>query len=55
MAEDKSNGGVFAEALEINKDTVEERVTKIFPKLALDPSETDYRHGVAVLTYLRTT
>jgi DNA-binding NarL/FixJ family response regulator len=54
MAEGKSNPGI-AQELAINLGTVEKHVTNIFYKLGLDPTGTEHRRVLAVLTYLRNT
>jgi DNA-binding NarL/FixJ family response regulator len=52
MAEAKSNRGI-AETLVIGEAAVEKHVTNIFQKLDLDPTSTEHRRVLAVLTYLR--
>ena len=52
MAEGRSNHGI-AEALVLDPKTVEGHVTRIFSKLALEPTSEDHRRVLAVLTYLR--
>ena len=52
MAEGKSNRGI-AEALVVSQAAVEKHVTNIFQKLQLDPTDTDHRRVLAVLTYLQ--
>jgi DNA-binding NarL/FixJ family response regulator len=52
MAEGKSNHGI-AETLVITDAAVEKHVTGIFHKLGLDPTPTDHRRVLAVLTFLR--
>ncbi len=54
MAEGKSNSGI-AQALVMNQGTVEKHVTNIFYKFGLDPTGTEHRRVLAVLTYLRDT
>ena len=52
MAEGKSNHGI-ADALVITEAAVEKHVTGIFHKLELDPTPTEHRRVLAVLSYLR--
>ena len=52
MAEGRSNQGI-AERLILDTKTVEGHVTRIFSKLALEPTGEDHRRVLAVLTYLR--
>jgi DNA-binding NarL/FixJ family response regulator len=54
MAEGKSNSGI-AQTLVINQGTVEKHITNIFYKLGLDPTDTEHRRVLAVLSYLRNT
>ena len=52
MAEGKSNRGIAA-SLVVSQAAVEKHVTSIFQKLQLDPTETEHRRVLAVLTYLQ--
>jgi DNA-binding NarL/FixJ family response regulator len=51
MAEGKSNKGI-AEALFVTQAAVEKHITSIFDKLDLDPTASEHRRVLAVLTYL---
>jgi DNA-binding NarL/FixJ family response regulator len=52
MAEGKSNRGI-AEALVVTQAAVEKHITSILEKLALEPTPSEHRRVLAVLTYLR--
>ncbi len=52
MAEGRSNAAIAA-ALVVGEGAVEKHISSIFSKLNLEPSDTDHRRVMAVLTYLR--
>jgi DNA-binding NarL/FixJ family response regulator len=52
VAEGKSNRGI-AETLAVSPVTVEKHLRSIFRKLGLEPTPTEHRRVLAVLTYLR--
>jgi DNA-binding NarL/FixJ family response regulator len=52
MAEGRTNAAV-ALALVVGEGAVEKHISSIFSKLNLEPSDTDHRRVMAVLTYLR--
>jgi DNA-binding NarL/FixJ family response regulator len=52
MAEGLSNGGIAAR-LVVGEGAVEKHISSIFTKLSLEPSDTDHRRVMAVLTHLR--
>ena len=43
----------IAAALVVGEGAVEKHISSIFSKLNLEPSDTDHRRVMAVLTYLR--
>jgi DNA-binding NarL/FixJ family response regulator len=51
MAEGRSNGAIAA-ALVVTDGAVEKHVSSIFTKLGLQPTDTDHRRVLAVLSYL---
>jgi len=52
MAEGRSNAAI-AEALVVSPGAVEKHVGNVFAKLGLEPSDSDHRRVLAVLTWLR--
>jgi DNA-binding NarL/FixJ family response regulator len=52
MAEGRSNAAIAA-ALVVGEGAVEKHISSIFAKFNLEPSDTDHRRVMAVLTYLR--
>lgn len=52
VAEGRSNAAIAA-ALVVGEGAVEKHISSIFSKLNLEPSDTDHRRVMAVLTYLR--